>query len=262
MHVRVVERGALRAPVASEPRASLIATRRLCVSYGSTSALSDVSFSAASGELIAVVGPNGAGKSSLMKALVGLIDHRGEVSLHGRECHHGQHRHSVAYIPQRHDLDLDFPISAQAVVASGRRRFRRAWQRPTAKDRNAASAALERVGVAHLATRRINELSGGELQRVLLARALAQEADVLLLDESLSGVDQLTASALIELLAELAGGGATLLVTTHDLDLARRQFARCLAVNRTIVADGPPAGVLDAATIEATFARVAEPVPR
>ena len=130
-------------------------------------------------------------------------------------------------------------------------------QLPTSKDRVAASAALERVGVGHLATRRINELSGGELQRVLLARALAQEADVLLLDESLSGVDQPTASALIELLAELATGGATLLVTTHDLDLARRQFARCLAINRTIVADGHPARVLDAETIEATFARVA-----
>ena len=253
----VHELGVVRAPVVPCPVESLIATRQLSVSYGATPALSNVSFSASSGELIAVVGPNGAGKSSLMKALVGLIDHRGEVSLHGRQCHHGRHRHSVAYIPQRHDLDLDFPISAQAVVASGRRRFRRAWQLPTSKDRVAASAALERVGVGHLGTRRINELSGGELQRVLLARALAQEADVLLLDESLSGVDQPTASALIELLAELATGGATLLVTTHDLDLARRQFARCLAINRTIVADGHPARVLDAETIEATFARVA-----
>ena len=253
----VDEPGAVRASVAPVPTESLISTRQLSVSYGPTPALSDVSFSAASGELIAVVGPNGAGKSSLMKALVGLIDHRGDVSIHGRQCHHGQHRHSVAYIPQRLDLDLDFPISAQAVVASGRRRFRRMWQLPTSRDRVAASAALERVGAAHLAARRINELSGGELQRVLLARALAQEADVLLLDESLSGVDQPTASALIELLAELAAGGTTLLVTTHDLDLARSQFARCLAINRTIVADGRPATVLDAETIEATFARVA-----
>lgn len=235
----------------------LIATRLLAVTYGTTPALADVSFRAASGELIAVVGPNGAGKSSLMKAIVGLIDHRGEVSLHGRECHHGQHRHSVAYIPQRMDLDLDFPIDALAVVASGRRRFRRGWQRPSARDRVAVRDALDRVGAGHLASRRINALSGGELQRVLLARALAQEADVLLLDESLSGVDQPTASALIGLLGELAAEGTTLLVTTHDLDLARRQFGRCLAINRTIVADGPPSLVLNAETIEATFARVA-----
>lgn len=235
----------------------LISTRQLAVKYGNTKALTDVTFRAESGELIAVVGPNGAGKSTLMKAIVGLVGHQGEVSLHGRECHHGEHRHSVAYIPQRIDLDLDFPIHALAVVASGRRRFRRTWQRPSSDDRVAVWDALDRVGAGHLAGRRVNELSGGELQRVLLARALSQEADVLLLDESLSGVDQPSASALIGLLGELAADGTTLLVTTHDLDLVRKQFSRCLAINRTIVADGAPAVVLNAATVEATFARVA-----
>ena len=187
----------------------VIAARNLSVSYGSTTALRAVNFHAGQGELIAVVGPNGAGKSSLMKALVGLVHHGGDVALHGQNCHHGMHRHSVAYIPQRLDLDMDFPITAAAVVASGRRRFRRSWQRLGVVDRTSVVDALERVGAAHLAKRRISALSGGEFQRILLARALAQEADVLLLDESLSGVDQPTASALVDVLAGLATSGTT-----------------------------------------------------
>ena len=239
----------------SDATGVVIAARELSVSYGSTTALRAVNFHAAPGELIAVVGPNGAGKSSLMKALVGLVHHGGDVALHGQDCHHGEHRHSVAYIPQRLDLDMDFPISATAVVASGRRRFRRSWQRQGAADRTSVLDALERVGAAHLGKRRISALSGGEFQRILLARALAQEADVLLLDESLSGVDQPTASALVDVLAGLATSGTSVFVATHDLDLARHQFPRCLAINRTLVADGVPADVLDAAVIEATFAR-------
>jgi manganese/iron transport system ATP-binding protein len=234
---------------------TVIEAHDLSVSYSATPALVGVSFRAIAGEVIAVVGPNGAGKSSMMKALAGLVPHGGRVSFHGHNCHHNELRHTVAYIPQRIDLDLDFPINAEDVVLTGRRRFRRTIQRPNKTDRQVSACCLARVGASHLARRHLGTLSGGELQRVLLARALAQEADVLLLDEALSGVDQPTRNALTELFMLLGAQGTTLLVSTHDLELTRHHFERCLAINRTVVADGNPLEILDANTVEATFAR-------
>lgn len=233
----------------------------LGVRYGATVALRDVDFSVGRGELVAVVGPNGAGKSSLLRAVCGLVPHDGSVALGGVHCHHRLDRVTAAYIPQRSDLDLDFPITVGQLVLAGRRRFLRLGRRPGAAHRAAALAALERVGLADRVASPLGSLSGGQAQRALLARALAQEAELVLLDEALSGVDQPRTESLLDLFGRLRDGGTTLLVATHDLALARRRFDRCLAVNGRLVADGPPAAVLGGAVLEATFGSAAAPVP-
>ncbi len=225
----------------------------LGVHYGRHEALYDVSFKVGRGELIGVIGPNGSGKSSMFKAICGLVNHSGVVEVNGVHCHDHTDRMDLAYIPQRSDNDLNFPISVGELVLAGRRRFHHWWQRPTAHDRVVASQALARVQLPGAEGRALTELSGGQLQRAYLARALAQEASVVLLDESLSGVDQPTTAELFDVFESLAAEGTTLLVATHDLALARRRFSRCLAVNGTLRADGPPADVLSAEVLDSTF---------
>jgi len=200
-----------------------------------------------------VIGPNGAGKSTMFKAICGLVNHSGVVEVNGVHCHDHTDRMDLAYIPQRSDNDLHFPITVGELVLAGRRRFRHWWQRPTAADRDAVSTALARVRLAGAERRALTELSGGQLQRAYLARALAQEASVVLLDEALSGVDQPTTLELFDVFEELAAQGTTLLVATHDLALARRRFARCLCINGTVRGDGAPADVLTADVLDATF---------
>jgi ABC-type Mn2+/Zn2+ transport system ATPase subunit len=225
----------------------------LGVRFGDVEALHDVSFAAGHGELIGVIGPNGAGKSTMFRAICGLVTHSGSVSVDGVECHHRLDRLGTAFIPQRNDVDPDFPITIGELVLTGRRRFHSWWRRPSPVDKAAAAAALEEVGLAGLEHRSLSALSGGQGQRALLARALAQEADHLLLDEALSGVDQPTTEELFDLFRALCDRGTTILVATHDLALARRRFDRVLAVNHTIQADGEPAEVLTPDTLDATF---------
>jgi ABC-type Mn2+/Zn2+ transport system ATPase subunit len=225
----------------------------LGVRYGATHALYDVSFSIGSGELIAVIGPNGAGKSTMFKAICGLVNHEGVVEVNGVHCHDHADRMDLAYIPQRNDSDLHFPITVGELVLAGRRRFRRWYARPTALDRKVASDALERVMLAGTEDRSLTELSGGQLQRAYVARALAQQASVVLLDEALSGVDQPTTADLLDVFESLAADGTTMLIATHDLALARRRFRRCIAVNGTVRGDGAPTEVLSADVLDATF---------
>lgn len=231
----------------------ILEVRDLGVHYGDRHALHDVSFAVGPGELIAVIGPNGAGKSTMFKAICGLVNHEGVVEVNGVHCHDHTDRMDLAYIPQRNDSDLNFPITVGELVLAGRRRFRRWYQRPTADDRAAAELALSRVNLAGTADRALTELSGGQLQRAYVARALAQEASVVLLDEALSGVDQPSTLELLDVFETLAGHGTTMLVATHDLALAKRRFSRCLAVNGTLRADGAPADVLTGDALDATF---------
>lgn len=230
-----------------------LAVRHLEVHLGARPILRDVSFDVGWGELVAVIGPNGAGKSTLFRALSGLVPAAGEVAIGGVACHHRRDRMGAAYIPQRSDIDLEFPITVGELVVSGRRRFQRWWQRPGPADRAVAEQVLDTVGIPDLAHRPLAALSGGQVQRAFLARALAQEARLLLLDEALSGVDAPTADQLLVLFRSLCDTGVTVLLATHDLALARRRFARCLALNGTLVADGPPAEALSDAALDATF---------
>lgn len=230
-----------------------LSTCHLGVRYGATVALRDVTCTIGWGELVAVVGPNGAGKSSFFRAVCGLTPHEGRVQLAGEHCHHRTGRAAAGFIPQRSDIDPDFPITLGELVLSGRRRFRGTWRRRTFVDRVAADEAIERVGLCGRERSTVGELSGGQLQRGMLARALAQGADLLLLDEALSGVDAPTTAGLFDLFRSLTADGATILVATHDLALARRRFARCLGLNGTLVADGSPADVLDGFVLESVF---------
>lgn len=221
-----------------------LAVRALGVRYGAATALRDVDLAVEPGELVALVGPNGAGKTSLLRAVLGLVPYDGDVVVHARRC---------AFVPQRQDVDLDFPITAEQVALVGRRPFRRLWARPSEADRRAARRALARVGLDGFERRTLAELSGGQVQRAFLARALAQEADVLLLDEPLAGVDATTSGALLDLFERLAGDGAALLVSTHDLPLARERFPRCVALRGRVVGDGDPRDVLSADGLERLY---------
>lgn len=192
--------------------------------------LSGVSFTAAAGSITAVLGPNAGGKTTLLRALLGELPQRsGKVRIAG----------PVAYVPQTERTRLDFPLSAFDVALMGTYAMTPWYRRAGTAERHLATAALERVGLTDAADTRFGELSGGQRQRVLIARALAQRAPVLLLDEPLSGVDQPSAERILALLSELRSEGRALLVSTHDINQARG-FDRVLCLNRAQVAFVPP----------------------
>ena len=234
---------------------SVLAAGDLSVTYdGDVRALADTSFSVGVGDLVAVVGPNGAGKSTLFKALAGFVDHEGDVVVHGRHCHHLE-RQAIAYVPQHSEVDLRFPITVSEVVTAGRRRFHGRRMRPTSGDHVRVEACLAQVDLAGLGDRSLATLSGGQVQRVMIARALAQEADVILLDEALAGVDERHVEDLMALFADLCAHGTAILVSTHDLGLVRERFPRCLAVNRRLLGDGDPRVELSGEKLDRLFSR-------
>jgi len=207
-------------------------------------ALEGLSFRVSRGERIAVVGPNGAGKSTLLRLIAGTLrPDRGRVAIYG----HGPGGHiCIAYVPQRSQVDWRFPVTVEDVVMMGRVGQIGLLRRPGRADWALARASLERVGAANLAHKGIGELSGGQQQRVFLARALAQEAELLLLDEPLNGLDLPTQNAIIDILDDLRREGVTVLLATHDLDLAAERFDRIMLLNRQLVAFEPPADALRA----------------
>jgi ABC-type Mn2+/Zn2+ transport system ATPase subunit len=231
----------------------VLTVEHLGVTFGNAEVLRDISFTLDHGELVGLVGPNGAGKSTLMRAICGLIPHHGSVQLGEVHCQHHRDRLGLGFIPQRDDIDPQFPISVRELVGAGRRHYRSLFARSSRDDAAAIDTAIDRVGLGDKRYEHIGTLSGGQLQRALLARALAQQSDVLLLDEALSGVDTPTTHELFHLFRELANDGRTLVVSTHDLGLARTHFDRCLAVNGKLVADGVPADVLSPAVLDSTF---------
>jgi ABC-type Mn2+/Zn2+ transport system ATPase subunit len=222
---------------------ALLEARGLAAGYGGEPALRGVDFAARRGQSVAVLGPNGGGKTTLFRTLVGeLTPIAGSLRLAGRP----------AYVAQTERTRLDFPVSALDVALMGAL-ARSAWWRPATRgDRRAAAAALQRVGLAAEAGRRFGELSGGQRQRVLLARALVQDALVLLLDEPLAGVDPASAERIAALFDELRDEGRLVLVATHDAAGARG-FDRVLCLNRRQVAYGEPADCLDRTVLEATY---------
>jgi ABC-type Mn2+/Zn2+ transport system ATPase subunit len=211
--------------------------------YGGPAVLRDVSFEAEPGQTVCVLGPNGGGKTTLFRVLLGeLVPESGSVDGPGRP----------AYVAQTERTRLDFPVSALDVAVMGTLARGRWWLPPRGADRAAAAAALERVGLADRAGTRFGELSGGQRQRALLARALVQDARLLLLDEPLSGVDPASAALIAGVFEELRAEDRTLLVSSHDVESART-FDRVLCLHGRQVAFGPPAEVLDRRTLEATY---------
>jgi manganese/iron transport system ATP-binding protein/manganese/zinc/iron transport system ATP- binding protein len=210
---------------------------------GGRTGVSGVHFEAGAGERVAVLGPNGGGKTTLFRALLGALPEvTGTVELPGRP----------AYVPQTERSRLDFPLSALDVALMGAYGRTRPFRRIAARDRELAAAALEQVDLADRAGTPFGALSGGQRQRVLIARALVQDAAVLLLDEPLSGVDAVTAAQIGRIFGELAAQGRTLLISTHDVQQAR-SADRVLCLNRTQVAYGPPATTLSVEVLQRTY---------
>jgi ABC-type Mn2+/Zn2+ transport system ATPase subunit len=236
-----------------QPTAS-VAVRMVDVSsgYDRSPAIEHVSFSLPSGTLTAIVGPNGGGKSTLLKVIAGLLPPwSGSVEVLGEPP--GGRASAVAYVPQAEAVDWAFPVSAGDVVMMGRYARLGILHRPGRKDQEQVDAALEAVGMRGLRDRQIGALSGGQRRRVFLARAIAAEPELYLLDEPVTGVDATTEHDLAQLLEGEAQRGKTVVATTHDLASAAGHFTRLLAINRTLVADGDASLIFNEDVLSRTY---------
>jgi manganese/iron transport system ATP-binding protein len=225
-----------------ETNQPILDVRKVNVRYNGRQALQDITFHLHPGERIAVVGPNGAGKSTLFKVVSGVLSPTsGEVTIFGSQP--GRHV-CIAYIPQRSQVDWNFPVSVADVVMMGRSAKLGPLNWPHKRDWEHVQRALETVDLSNLASRQISQLSGGQQQRMFIARALAQEAELMLMDEPLTGLDTPAQEGLLDLLDTLRSQNVTVMVATHDLEQAARHFDRILLLNHQIVAFGPPDKVL------------------
>ncbi len=220
--------------------------------YGERVALEHVTLAVEPGSLLAVVGPNGAGKSTLLKLMAGLLQPwTGRIEILGAPA--GRESRRVAYVPQAELVDWAFPVTVEDVVMMGRFPRLGPIRRPGRDDRRAVQDALAQVKMeTHLRTQ-IGRLSGGQRRRVFLARALAAEPDVFLLDEPVTGIDATTQELLMDILEAQAARGKTVVATTHDLACAAQRFQQVLAVNRTVVAYGPSNLVLDTGVLARAY---------
>ena len=224
----------------------LLYVRNLQAGYGNKHVFSQVTFAAGGGELIGIIGPNGAGKSTLLKSLLGQLTASGRIELMGKSLSAYRQQslaRMVAYLPQQSQIPFEFTV--QDVVLMGRAPHMRWWQREGKKDIRIAQAAMEYMAVADFAAMSVNDLSGGQRQRVLLAKVLAQQTPLLLLDEPASGLDLFYQEELFRFCRELCQAGRTILVVVHDLALAARFCSRLLLLGKgNLLADGPPRMVL------------------
>ena len=237
-------------------RVAALEVRRLTVSYGARPVLWDVDVAFPAGALSAIVGPNGAGKSTLLKAALGLIpSDAGQTLVDGRPVRRARDR--VAYVPQRDAVDWDFPITVREVVEMGRYAQTGWLRRVPRADGRVVDECLDRVGMGDLRSRQIGQLSGGQRQRVFIARALAQGAPVMLMDEPFAGVDARTEAKVLELLGELRDEGRSIVVVHHDLETVRAAFDWALLLNVRAVAAGPVAEVLRPETVRRAYGAAA-----
>ena len=232
--------------------ASPLAVSGLTVSYGDKPVLFSVGFTVPAGAMMAIVGPNGAGKSTLIKAALGIVPKvSGEIAVFGQPYPQAQHR--IAYVPQRASVDWDFPATVLDVVLMGLYREIGLFRFASRKHKARAIECLERVGMAAFANRQIGQLSGGQQQRIFLARALAQAADLYIMDEPFAGVDAATERAIVAVLKELNASGKTIVCVHHDLATVADYFDHVLLVNVRKVADGPVASAFTPDNLQATY---------
>jgi manganese/zinc/iron transport system ATP- binding protein len=224
----------------------------LTVSYLRRPVLYGVDFLVPSGKLVGIIGPNGAGKSTLIKSIMGLVPASGGwARVFGKPVKEQITR--VGYVPQRESVDWDFPVNVMDVVLMGCYGRIGLIRRTGRGERARASAALEKVGMLPYADRQISNLSGGQQQRVFIARALAQESDIYLMDEPFAGVDAATESALITLMKEMSDVGKTVIVVHHDLATAREYFDMLLLLNMRVVAFGDTGQVFTGELLQQTY---------
>ena len=246
----IAEDGVIRAEPGMED--SPLAIRGLTVSYGQSPAVFSVDMTVAPGSMTAIVGPNGAGKSTLLKAALGIVRPlAGQVSVFGKPL--AAQRARIAYVPQRASVDWDFPTRVIDVVLMGMYRELGLLGRLRGADRARAHACLDRVGMGEFADRQIGQLSGGQQQRVFLARALAQEADLYLLDEPFAGVDAATEKAIIAVLKLLKAEGRTVVAVHHDLATVPEYFDQVMMINVRKIAEGPVDRAFTEAALQATY---------
>ena len=252
-------KAALKAVEASSPRHGRVedpliplSIRGMTVSYGRKHVVYDVDFAAPTGRMIAIIGPNGAGKSTLLKAALGIVPRiSGQVSVFGHPL--TETRHRIAYVPQRAGVDWDFPATVLDVVVMGLYRQIGLLRFAGRREKAQALGCLEQVGMAAFAERQIGQLSGGQQQRVFLARALAQSADLLVLDEPFAGVDAATERAIVRVLRDLNAAGKTIVCVHHDLATVTDYFDYVLLMNVRKVAEGVVTEAFTAANLQETY---------
>jgi len=224
----------------------------LTVAYHHRPVLWDIDLDFPERELIAIVGPNGAGKSTLIKAIMGLVSlASGHVNVFGKPA--AQSRGAIAYVPQRGSVDWDFPTTVLDVVLMGRYGQLPLFGRPRKRDREVARQCLDKVGMSAFAQRQISQLSGGQQQRVFLARALAQQSMVYLMDEPFAGVDASTEKAIVRLLHELRAQGSTVIAVHHDLQTVSEYFDSVLLLNMRAIAFGAVESVFTSENLQKTY---------
>jgi manganese/iron transport system ATP-binding protein len=247
-----------RAPGPLAANGASIVVRNLDVTYSNgLTAVRDASFELDPGTICGLVGVNGSGKSTIFKAIMGFVQpSAGEVRLCGLPVNEALKKNVVAYVPQSEDVDWNFPVLVETVVMMGRYGHMNFLRMPSRADRYKVDEALERVGMNEYRHRQIGELSGGQKKRVFLARSLAQEGRIILLDEPFTGIDVKTETAIVSLLRELRASGHLILVSTHNLGSVPEFCDRVVLINRTVLASGPTAEVFTQANLERAFGGV------
>ena len=245
-------------PKITDPHSVGITAKNVTVTYrNGTTALRDASFEIPTGTITALVGVNGAGKSTLFKALMGFVPAaKGQISILGNPVKTALKLNIVAYVPQAEEVDWSFPVLVEDVVMMGRYGHMGFLRIPSAKDHAAVTHALERVNMTAFRDRQIGELSGGQRKRVFLARALAQDGKVILLDEPFTGVDVQTEDAIIALLREMRDEGRVMLVSTHNLGSVPEFCDRTVLVKETVLAYGPTETTFTRENLELAFGGV------
>ena len=224
-------------------------------------AIANVNFSLKGGTICGLVGINGGGKSTLFKCLMGLVKlTTGEISISGFPVNQALKKNQVAYVPQSEDIDWDFPILVKDVVLQGRYAHMSFFRRPSANDLDIVEQSMEKMGIESLKDRQIGELSGGQKKRVFLARALAQQSKIILLDEPFTGVDFTTEEAIIDLLRELRASGHLILVSTHNIGVVPDYCNEVIFINRRVIAAGDIKSTFTQRNLEETFGGVLKQV--
>jgi manganese/zinc/iron transport system ATP- binding protein len=220
----------------------IIEAHNLTVLYGRKPAIWNVDFKLPEGQVIGIMGPNGSGKSTLLKSIMGVVTPTtGYTKVYDQELN--QVRHKVSYVPQRQEIDWDFPASVWDIVSMGRFHVRGLFKRLTSEDNDIIQESLEKVNMLGFAKRQISQLSGGQQQRVFLARAIAQQGELFLMDEPFAGVDIATEEMIVDLLKEMKDQGKTLVIVHHDLHTAQSYFDHLVLMNTRLVACGKTSDV-------------------
>jgi manganese/iron transport system ATP-binding protein len=244
-------------PASSDTGSGLSVSNATVTYRNGHTALRDATFKIPAGTITALVGVNGSGKSTMFKAIMGFVSlAKGEITILGQPVNAALRKNAVAYVPQSEDIDWNFPVLVEDVVMMGRYGHMNMMRLARAADHEAVAAALARVGMSDFRKRQIGELSGGQKKRVFLARALAQDGRVILLDEPFTGVDVNTEDAIVKLLRSLRDEGRVMLVSTHNLGSVPEFCDRTVLLNRTVLAYGPTVEIFTQANLEKTFGGV------